>query len=177
MTSEQARLRRSADPNAAARKLVEIANTVEAVLDGRIHIEPINGPFMEAGGTSAEYRAGLDHQGLVIAARVRGLREVHSGGGRAVHLMPWSSPCHDPIQPPKGKPLLTLTTGQGAEPTASAAPGPIAVRSLRRTTSWADVAPRLISSRAESLVVGILRNRSMAAGTSQPNREWEGTLL
>jgi hypothetical protein len=33
-----------ADPEAAARKLLEIANSVEAVQDGRIHIEPINAP-------------------------------------------------------------------------------------------------------------------------------------
>jgi hypothetical protein len=35
-----------ADPEAAARKLIEIANSVEAVQDGRIHIERINGPFL-----------------------------------------------------------------------------------------------------------------------------------
>jgi hypothetical protein len=35
-----------ADPEAAARKLIEIANSVEAVQDGRIHIELINGPFL-----------------------------------------------------------------------------------------------------------------------------------
>ena len=35
-----------ADPDAAARKLMEIANTTEAVQDGRIHIEKINGPFL-----------------------------------------------------------------------------------------------------------------------------------
>jgi hypothetical protein len=49
-----------ADPDAAARKLVEIANTAEAVQDGRIHIELINTPFLNAGGTPAEYRAGID---------------------------------------------------------------------------------------------------------------------
>jgi len=49
------------DPEKAARKLVEIANTVEAVQDGRIHIEKINGPFLyEFKGTPAEYGAGLD---------------------------------------------------------------------------------------------------------------------
>lgn len=32
-----------ADPDAAARKLVELANAVEPVQDGRIHIEKING--------------------------------------------------------------------------------------------------------------------------------------
>ncbi len=34
------------DPEAAARKLLEIANSVEPVQDGRIHIEKINGPFL-----------------------------------------------------------------------------------------------------------------------------------
>jgi hypothetical protein len=34
-----------ADPARAARKLVEIANETEAVQDGRIHIEKINGRF------------------------------------------------------------------------------------------------------------------------------------
>jgi hypothetical protein len=50
-----------ADPEKAARKLLEIANTVEAVQDGRIHIEKINGPFLfKEGGTPAEYSAGLE---------------------------------------------------------------------------------------------------------------------
>ena len=49
-----------ADPEKAARKLLEIANTVEAVQDGRIHIEKINGPFLFThGGSPAEYGAGL----------------------------------------------------------------------------------------------------------------------
>ena len=47
------------DPDAAARKLVEIANTVEAVQDGRIYIELINGPFLKEGGTPDQYRAAL----------------------------------------------------------------------------------------------------------------------
>ncbi len=33
-------------PKQAARKLIEIANRVEAVQDGRIHIEKINYPFL-----------------------------------------------------------------------------------------------------------------------------------
>jgi hypothetical protein len=49
-----------ADPDAAARKLVEIANTVEPLQDGRIHIELINGPFLYAFmGSPQEYGAGL----------------------------------------------------------------------------------------------------------------------
>ena len=35
-----------ADPDVAARKLVEIANAVEVAQDGRIHIEKINGPTL-----------------------------------------------------------------------------------------------------------------------------------
>jgi hypothetical protein len=52
--------RRLADPDKAARKLVEIANTVEAVQDGRIHIELINAPFLQGGGSPAEYKSGLE---------------------------------------------------------------------------------------------------------------------
>jgi hypothetical protein len=51
---------RFTDPDAAARKLVEIANAVEAVQDGRIYIERVNGPFLEGGGTPDQYRAALD---------------------------------------------------------------------------------------------------------------------
>jgi len=48
-----------ADPAAATRRLVEIASTVEAVQDGRIYIELINGPFIKEGGTPDQYRAAL----------------------------------------------------------------------------------------------------------------------
>jgi hypothetical protein len=64
-----------ADPEKAARKLLEIANTTEAVQDGRIHIEKINGPFLFThGGTPAEYSAGL---ALAIA---RGWLWKHESG-------------------------------------------------------------------------------------------------
>jgi hypothetical protein len=50
-----------ADPEAAARKLIGIANSVEAVQGGRIYIELINGPMLfEHMATPAEYKAGLD---------------------------------------------------------------------------------------------------------------------
>jgi len=63
------------DLEVAARKLVEIANSVEAVQEGRIHIEKINGPFLfEHRGTPAEYGAGLD---LAIA---RGWLMRHESG-------------------------------------------------------------------------------------------------
>jgi hypothetical protein len=48
------------DPEAAVRKLIEIANAAEAVQDGRIYIERVNGPFLAAGGNPAEYRAGIE---------------------------------------------------------------------------------------------------------------------
>jgi hypothetical protein len=50
-----------ADPEVAARKIVEFANAAETIQDGRIYIEEINGPFLyQLEGTPAEYKAGLD---------------------------------------------------------------------------------------------------------------------
>jgi hypothetical protein len=49
-----------ADPEAAARKLLEIVAGVEAVQDGRIHIEKINAPMFKLKASPAEYNAGLD---------------------------------------------------------------------------------------------------------------------
>jgi hypothetical protein len=64
-----------ANPETAARKLIEIANAVAPVQDGRIFIELINWPFLsELKGTPAEYKAGLD---LAIA---RGWLWLHESG-------------------------------------------------------------------------------------------------
>lgn len=64
-----------ADPEVAARKLLEIANVTEAVQDGRIHIEKLNGAFLfKEGGSPAEYKAGLE---LAIA---RGWLWSHESG-------------------------------------------------------------------------------------------------
>ena len=53
--------RRYSDPEKAARKILEIANSVEAVQDGRIYIERINAPFLyEERRSPAEYKKGLD---------------------------------------------------------------------------------------------------------------------
>jgi hypothetical protein len=49
-----------ANPDAAARKLVEIANGIEAVQDGRIYIERVNEPFLAAGGSADQFRAGIE---------------------------------------------------------------------------------------------------------------------
>ena len=64
-----------ADPEKAARKLLEIANTVELVQDGRIYIELLNGPFLFShGGSPAEFGAGL------ALAIERGWLEQHGSG-------------------------------------------------------------------------------------------------
>jgi hypothetical protein len=56
-----------ADPDKAARKLVEIANTVEAVQDGRIHIELIDAPFL------FEFKESpAEHGGLISPSRAVG---------------------------------------------------------------------------------------------------------
>jgi hypothetical protein len=63
------------DLETAARKLIEIANGVEAVQDGRIHIEKVNGPFLfELKGTPDQYLAGLKH------AIERGWIVLHESG-------------------------------------------------------------------------------------------------
>ena len=49
-----------ADPDEAARKLVELANAAEADRDHRIAIELINLPFLRLGASADEYRAGIE---------------------------------------------------------------------------------------------------------------------
>jgi len=49
-----------ADPDAAARIIIEIANDVEAVQNGRIYIERVNAPFLAAGGSGDDFRAGIE---------------------------------------------------------------------------------------------------------------------
>ena len=64
-----------ANSETAARKLIEIANSVEPAQDGRIFIELINWPFLsEHKGSPAEYKAGLE---LAIA---RGWLVLHESG-------------------------------------------------------------------------------------------------
>ena len=64
-----------ADPEAAARKLVEIATNVEAVQDGRIYIERINAPFLfKLKGSGSEFGAGLKF------AIERGWLQLHESG-------------------------------------------------------------------------------------------------
>jgi hypothetical protein len=55
------------DPDTAARRLVEIASTIEAVQDGRIFVELINSAWRHAG--SVPRRAGArDQSGLALAS-------------------------------------------------------------------------------------------------------------
>jgi hypothetical protein len=64
-----------ADPEKAARRLLEHAQAFEPIQDSRIYIEKLNGPFLFADkGTPAEYRAGLDR------AISRGWLEMHDSG-------------------------------------------------------------------------------------------------
>jgi len=64
-----------ADPQAAARKLVQLASGIEAVQDGRIHIEKINYPFLYTlKASGAEFGAGIR------CAVEKGWLELHESG-------------------------------------------------------------------------------------------------
>jgi hypothetical protein len=64
-----------ADPEKAARRLMQHAHAFEPIQDGRIYIEKINGPFLfRDKGTPAEYSAGL------ALAIERGWIELHESG-------------------------------------------------------------------------------------------------
>ncbi|QOG20556.1 MULTISPECIES: hypothetical protein [Bradyrhizobium] len=63
-----------ADPEIAARKLVELASIIETDQDGRIHVEKINAPFLYTlKGTGAEFGAGIRY------AVEQGWLELHEG--------------------------------------------------------------------------------------------------
>jgi hypothetical protein len=64
-----------ADPDIAARKIIELANAVEPYFDNRILIEKINGPFLyELRGSTDEYWAGLQR------AIAKGWLKLHESG-------------------------------------------------------------------------------------------------
>ena len=64
-----------AEPENAARRVMDLAHAVEPVQDGRIHIEKINGPFLfKDKGSPAAYGAGMK---LAIE---RGWLEMHESG-------------------------------------------------------------------------------------------------
>jgi hypothetical protein len=63
------------DPEGAARKLIELAKSIDAVQDGRIHIEKINAPFLYTlKGASTEFGAGIRY------AVEKGWLELHESG-------------------------------------------------------------------------------------------------
>jgi hypothetical protein len=64
-----------ANLDAAVKKLLEIANAMEADRAGRVHIGTINREFLNAGGSVAEYGAAVN------AAVNRGLITLHLSGG------------------------------------------------------------------------------------------------
>ena len=59
---------------------MENANAIEAVQDGRIFIELVNGAFLEAGGTPDQFRAAL--------ARTISLGRLWRHGGTYVKFTP-----------------------------------------------------------------------------------------
>ena len=64
-----------ADPEKAARRLMQHAHAFEPIQEGRIYIEKLNGPFLFGDkGTPAEYSAGLKR------AIERGWLEIHDSG-------------------------------------------------------------------------------------------------
>ena len=70
-----------ADPDRAARRLMQHAHAFEPVQDGRIYIEKLNEPFLFGDrGTPAEFKVGLDH------APTQGWPELHRSGS-FVHLI------------------------------------------------------------------------------------------
>ncbi|MCP3476634.1 hypothetical protein NLM33_41385 [Bradyrhizobium sp. CCGUVB1N3] len=64
-----------ANPEAAARKLVELAKSIEPVQDGRIHIEKISAPFLYTLNASGEEFA----VGIKTAVE-HGWLELHESG-------------------------------------------------------------------------------------------------
>src|SRR6516225_11623663 len=80
-----------ADPDAAARKLIELANAFEPVQDGRIL--PYRADQRPVPVSAQGHACGIQgwarachYQRLALAPRERHLREVHRGGPGAVRL-------------------------------------------------------------------------------------------
>jgi hypothetical protein len=96
----------------AARKLIEIANSVEPAQDGRIYIELINAPFLyEAKGSPDEYLAALkqaiargwltlDRSGTYV--KFTAMRSCSPDGKG------WKRPFDDPIPPSRGCQSVTF---------------------------------------------------------------------
>ncbi|MBR0855687.1 hypothetical protein [Bradyrhizobium liaoningense] len=64
-----------ADPEAAARKLIQLAAAIEPVQDGRIHIEKLNAPFLYTlKAKASEFGTGIRY------AVEKGWLELHESG-------------------------------------------------------------------------------------------------
>jgi hypothetical protein len=117
-----------ADPEAAARKLIEIANSVEAVQDGRIFIELINEPFLFVlKGTPEEYGAGLQ---LAID---RGWLSKHESGNT-----PKMKPCVSSQARRSSRTITAGWSGDSEKATWRSSPpaAPLCGVSLRASGSW-----------------------------------------
>ena len=88
------------DPDAAARKLVEIANTIEPAQDGRIYIELVNAAFLKAGGTAEQFRAGIQRavdKGWMVRHVSGTYVKFHGCGSGAVRLTLTANPDGDSL--------------------------------------------------------------------------------
>jgi|GEM_PF-1319714 len=94
-----------ANPEKAARRLMEHAFKFEPIQDGRIYIEVINGPFiLEDKATPAEYRAGLN-----FAIERGWLEPVHESGTFHEDDAGWQGPiCLTDSQSQLGLPIFRL---------------------------------------------------------------------
>jgi hypothetical protein len=88
-----------ASVDAAVKKLLEIANGLEADHAGRLQIGMINRQFLEAGASVAEYKAakGRSRTRAYRPASVRRVYDVHPGRRGPVRLMPAAS-VHKPVR-------------------------------------------------------------------------------
>ena len=96
-----------ADPEKAARRLIQHAHAFKPVQDGRIYVEKIHGPFLfgdkaDACGVCGRPRA-RHRTRLAGIARQWDLREVHPSRCRSVRVGPYLN-----VQP------LYVTTNQAA---------------------------------------------------------------
>ena len=72
-----------ADPEAAARQLVQLAAGIEPAQDGRIYIEKLSAPFLfTLKGSGSEFRAGLRY------AVKKGWLDLHESGTHVKLLTP-----------------------------------------------------------------------------------------
>ena len=74
-----------ATPEAAERRLLELANAIEAD-QGRVPVSEINTQFMAAGGSAAEYARAVE------AAVAHGWLTLHPSGGY-LSFTPLGQPC------------------------------------------------------------------------------------